>query len=318
MNIVANCAGRLDTILSQSLSKSRNALSDLIRSGAVSVNGKSTTKPSHKVQIADEIYIVLPAIKTPDFVADVDFDVEVLYEDSSFLVVNKPSDLVVHPASSHKGATLVDWLQHNKYSLSTISGELRNGIVHRLDKETTGGLIVAKTDTSHTKIAAQLENRSLGRYYLAVIDLPLKEDQIIDKPIARNRAKRTKMGIDRAGKEAKTAFVKLAQLGNLELIAAKLFTGRTHQIRVHLSSINRHIVGDELYGYKPSKDKIDGFFLHAFRLDLIHPETDKQISFTAPLPRHFMKLLQNYYEKEKIDEIIDNIERRFDTSFGVR
>lgn len=316
MNLTATEEARLDQFLSKALDKSRNSISDLIRSDAITVNGKTISKPSFKLNIDDQIEIDFPKPKELDLTINVDFDVEIIYEDDHLLVINKPSDLVVHPASSYKGATLVDWLKSRGYALSTISGERRNGIVHRLDKETTGLLIVAKTDIAHQKIAAQLEDRSLGRYYLAVIDLPLKESLTIDKPIARHPTKRTKMAIVPNGKEAKTSFVKLLDLDGTELIAAKLYSGRTHQIRVHLSSINRHILGDELYGYKRTKATLSGFFLHAYRLDLIHPATNKQISFTASLPKHFANLLEKH-TKERVDEIVSTIGDCFDNATRV-
>lgn len=313
MQIIASENSRLDIFLSSQLQKSRNSIGALIRSNAIKIDGVVVAKPSHKLTIGSIVEIELPKTPEIDPAPTVDFDIDILYEDDSFLVVNKPANIVVHPASTHKEATLVDWLQSKSYTLSTISGELRNGIVHRLDKETTGGLIIAKTDTAHQKIAAQLEDRSLGRYYLAVIDLPLKESVVIDKPIARHPTKRTKMAVVQNGKMAKTSFVKLAELDGFELIAAKLYTGRTHQIRVHLSSINRHIIGDELYGYKPPKDKIDGFFLHAFKLDLVHPNTNKRVDLFVPLPTHFVSLLQKHYTKDEIDEIICNIGRYFNS-----
>lgn len=306
---------RLDIFVSEQLAKSRNAVSELIRAGFVAVNGKPATKPSFALKPSDQVTVLLPEPKAPDQAIAVDFEVPVLYEDESFLIINKPANLVVHPATSHKGATLVDWLQSKNYTLSTISGETRNGIVHRLDKETTGGLIIAKNDVAHQKIAAQLEDRSAGRYYIAVIDQPLKDSLIVEKPLARHPTKRTKMAVVPNGKEAKTAFVKLAEFGKFELIAAQIFTGRTHQIRVHLGSLNRHIVGDEMYGYKQKSD----FFLHAYKLEFVHPRSAQTVSFIAPLPDHFTKLLSQHFTKEKIDEITSAsyISSCFDALFGL-
>ncbi len=174
------------------------------------------------------------------------------------MVVNKPSGLVVHPAPSVKGATLVDWLVSKGVSLSNILGKERYGIVHRIDKNTTGALVVAKTNEAHEKLSFQLRNKSMGRYYLAVIDHPLKESCIVEKPIGRSRKNRYKMDVVNGGKDSKSAFYKLIQNDdNLELIVAKLFTGRTHQIRVHLKSLGRHILGDVLYGFKSKEDTID-------------------------------------------------------------
>ncbi|HFQ60982.1 MAG TPA: RluA family pseudouridine synthase, partial [Epsilonproteobacteria bacterium] len=252
----AKTSGRIDKILATELDVSRNQVEKLVKDGLVSVNEKTISKTSFKVCEGDEIaYTFKEAQKR--VAPPIDFDVEVLYEDDYLLVVNKPSGLVVHPAPSVKEPTLVDWLIHKGISLSTISGEERHGIVHRIDKETTGALVVAKTNEAHEKLSEQLQDKSMGRYYLALIDCPLKDDTIVDKPIGRNPKNRLKMDVVPHGKSAKTAFVKLAQTAyDVELIAAKLFTGRTHQIRVHLNTLGRHILGDDLYGFKTKRDKI--------------------------------------------------------------
>ena len=229
-----------------------------------------------------------------------------LYEDEHFLVVNKPSGLVVHPAPSVKEPTLVDWLIHKGVSLSTISGEERHGIVHRIDKETTGALVVAKTNEAHEKLSLQLQEKSMGRYYLALIDCPLKEDTIVEKPIGRNPKNRLKMDVVPHGKSAKTAFVKLAQSEyGVELIAAKLFTGRTHQIRVHLNSLGRHILGDDLYGFKSKRDKIPRVNLHAYLLYLLHPITGEKMEFVAPLFDDMRAYMEKYFDQESIDKKIN-------------
>jgi 23S rRNA pseudouridine1911/1915/1917 synthase len=215
--------------------------------------------------------------------------------------------LTVHDAPSVKDATLVDWLKLKKISLSTISGEERHGIVHRLDKGTSGVMVIAKTNEAHTFLAKQLEDKSMGRYYLAIIDLPLKDNVIIEKPIGRNPNNRLKMSIEQNGKNAKSAFLKITQSKNekFELIAAKLFTGRTHQIRVHLSSINRHILGDNLYGFKGDLNKINRFYLHAYNLYLTHPITKKQMSFKANLPEDICKFLNENFNMENMNDNID-------------
>ncbi|HEY9129990.1 MAG TPA: RluA family pseudouridine synthase, partial [Sulfurovum sp.] len=244
----APTSGRLDKILAAQLDVSRNQVEKLIKDALVSVNDKTVIKSSFKVTEGDEIsYTFKEAEKR--VAPPVDFDIEILYEDDYMLVVNKPSGLVVHPAPSVKEPTLVDWLIHKGISLSTISGEERYGIVHRIDKETTGALVIAKDNKAHEALSMQLQDKSMGRYYLALIDCPLKENTVVDKPIGRNPNNRLKMDIVPHGRSAKTAFVKLltSQHG-VELIAAKLFTGRTHQIRVHLNSLGRHILGDDLYG----------------------------------------------------------------------
>ena len=295
-------SGRIDKILASQLDVSRNQVEKLVKDGLVSVNGKGISKTSFKVAEGDEItYTFKEAEKR--VVPPIDFDVEVLYEDDYLLVVNKPSGLVVHPAPSVKEPTLVDWLIHKGISLSTISGEERHGIVHRIDKETTGALVVAKTNEAHEKLSIQLQDKSMGRYYLALIDCPLKDDTIVDKPIGRNPKNRLKMDVVPHGKTAKTAFVKLAQtVYDVELIAAKLFTGRTHQIRVHLNTLGRHILGDDLYGFKTKRDKIARVNLHAYLLYLVHPETGEKMEFVAPIFDDMTDYITKYFDQDIVDK----------------
>jgi len=296
--------GRIDKILSHSLNVSRNQIEKLIREGLVEVNGARVEKTSHKVLAGDRIgYRFKEADKKE--AAEVDFDVEILYEDEDILVVNKPAGLVVHPAPSVKEATLVDWLIHKGISLSTVSGEERHGIVHRIDKETTGALVVAKNNDAHRSLSEQLQDKSMGRYYLALIDYPLKEDVTVDKPIGRNPKNRLKMDVVAGGKEAKTAFVKILQgRGDAELIAAKLYTGRTHQIRVHLRTLGRHILGDTLYGFKSKRDTISRVNLHAYLLYLTHPKTGEKMEFVAPLFEDMKAFLSKNFDQGEIDEKI--------------
>lgn len=297
---------RLDIFLSKKIDESRSAVSHLIKKSAVTVNDRSADKPSHKLRSGDRITVVFPEAETTPSDMVPDFDVPVIYEDDAILVINKPSGVVVHPAPSYKGPTLVDWLKHKGISLSTLSGEERHGIVHRIDKETSGAMVIAKSNEAHQALSEQLRDRSMGRYYLALIDLPLKDNCIVDAPIARNPKNRLKMGIVPGGKDAKSAFAKLALSQNEkhELIAAKLFSGRTHQIRVHLASLQRHILGDILYGYKGNDSKIDRVFLHAYLLYLNHPTTHKQMHFQADLPEDFRAVLDREFQKEIIYETI--------------
>ncbi len=306
---------RLDIYLSKKIDESRSAVSNLIKKSAVKINDHAVNKPSHKLRPDDRVTIVFPETETTPADLIPDFDVPIVYEDDQILVINKPSGVVVHPAPSFHGPTLVDWLKQKGISLSTISGEERHGIVHRIDKETSGAMVIAKTNEAHQLLSDQLKDRSMGRYYLALIDLPLKDHCIVDAPIARNPKNRLKMGIVPGGKEAKSAFAKLALAANekTELIAAKLFSGRTHQIRVHLSSLQRHILGDVLYGYKGNDSKIDRVFLHAYLLYLNHPTTKKQMHFKAELPADFTAVLDRDFQKETIHETIspEHIVNRF-------
>ncbi|MEA3513219.1 MAG: RluA family pseudouridine synthase [Campylobacterota bacterium] len=296
---------RLDIFLSNKLNESRNQIDNLIKKGCVQVSNKQNTKSGMKLKVDQIVNVNLPEVKKTEPL-EVKFDVEIVYEDEYFMILNKPSGVVVHGAPSVKEATLVDWLKLKNISLSTISGEERHGIVHRLDKGTSGLIVIAKTNEVHIGLSKQLEDKTMGRYYLAFTDLPLKDDLTITAPISRNPNNRLKMGIVPHGKSAKTSFIKLTNSLNTkyELIAAKLYTGRTHQIRVHLESINRHILGDDLYGFKGNTDKIKRVYLHAFNLYLKHPITNKEMNFVVDMPedmRSFYK--DNFNEEEYIEKV---------------
>ena len=437
-NLIAQCSERLDVFLSSQLEISRNQISNLIKSEAVRVDGAVQTKPGYKLSAGELVHIDYPAPAPQQTSAErLDFDIEILYEDDDLLVVNKPAGLTVHPAASVKEPTLVDWLKSRGYLLSTLGGELRAGIVHRLDKLTSGALLVAKNNAAHAALSAQLSDKSMGRIYLALIDLPLKEPCVIERPIARNPSNRLKMGIVPGGRSAKSAFYEIlsgAELTELQnsaercdeilntsagdsttasksagmdeilndyagadnadeisnnymrsadkipssragnagkipnnlvdsedkiltadmnanetkaarlaenkflnfknpaqnqilppinlksfnLVAAKLFTGRTHQIRVHLSSINRHILGDHLYGFKSENAKINRILLHAYLLYFIHPRSGKEVKICAGLPSEFLNFTTNQKVKDEIYEKIlpTNVERYFSDISG--
>ena len=311
---------RLDTAMSEALELPRNQIEKLIKNIGVSVNGKAVKKSSLKLSNGDVVTYDFVVAQEEASTYEVDFDIEVLYEDEDILVVNKPPLLTVHGAPSVKEATLVDWLKKRGISLSTISGEERHGIVHRIDKETSGALVIAKNNEAHLALSKQLEDKSMGRYYLALIDVPLKENMIIDLPIARNLNNRLKMAVMKEGRMAKSAFCKL--LPSLdekkELIAVKLFTGRTHQIRVHLSALSRHILGDSLYGFKSQNDTIPRVMLHAYVLYLRHPRTGQFMQINAPLMDDFEQYLTKNFNKEQLHEKIkfDSIIGCFDAYVG--
>ncbi len=302
---------RLDKFLALHIDTSRNQIEQLIKKGFVKVEDKIIEKTGLKLKENQKIEVTFPeteisSIKDEEFLKNSlkDKEIEIIYEDEHILVINKPYNLTVHEAPSVKDATLVDWLKLNKISLSTISGEQRHGIVHRLDKGTSGVMVVAKSNVAHINLAKQLENKSMGRYYLAIIDLPLKQNLVIEKPISRSPTNRLKMAVVESGKNAKSAFSKIALSKNekYELIAAKLFTGRTHQIRVHISSINRHILGDNLYGFKGELNKINRFYLHAYSLYLNHPITNEKMSFEAKIPNDMTFFLENNFERTELNE----------------
>lgn len=313
-NFIVLETNRLDKFLASKIDASRNQIEQLIKKDFVQVDGKTVNKTGIKLKENQIVDVHFPesefsSVKNLEFIEDSlkDKEIQIIYEDEYILVLNKPYNLTVHDAPSVKDATLVDWLKLQNISLSTLSGEERHGIVHRLDKGTSGVMVVAKTNEAHIELSKQLENKSMGRYYLAIIDTPLKDNIVINKSIARNPNNRLKMAIDENGRNAKSAFLKIALSNkeNFELISAKLFTGRTHQIRVHLSSINRHILGDNLYGFKGELNKINRFYLHAYYLYLIHPITKEQMGFKADLPNDMNEFLTTNFQGENINDKIN-------------
>lgn len=296
---------RIDIFIAQSLKMTRNQVAILIKENGVYVNGIQTKKTGFRLEEGDAVTIpkVEPIVEKEIMV---DFEIPILYEDEHILVINKPPFLTVHPAPSVKEATVVDWLRLRGHTLSTLGGNLREGIVHRIDKETSGALVIAKTNEAHEGLAKQLKDQSMGRFYLAIIDMPLKEDLLIDKPITRNIKNRLRMNVAPHGRASKSAFVKLSLSKNedMELIGAKLFTGRTHQIRAHLKSLSRYILGDDLYGFKSQKAKIPRVMLHAYGLHFLHPVTSKTLLFCAPLYEDFRSILAQHFNKEFFDETL--------------
>jgi len=318
-SFISKSSGRLDKLLSLHIGVSRNQVEKLIKDGLVSIDKKVVKKPSFKLTPNLLVEYSFRDAPKEEF-EDIDIKIDTLYEDEDILVINKPSSLVVHPAPSVKEPTLVDWLRKQDIRLSTISGEERNGIVHRLDKDTSGALLIAKSNFAHEALSKQLQDRSMGRYYLGVINYPLKDNIIVDKPIARNPKNRLKMAIVEGGKEAKTAFAKIdVSSKDTELIAAKLFSGRTHQIRVHLSSLNRYILGDKLYAPQSIKH-MHRIFLHAYLLYFIHPRSNKLIEVKAPLFSDMQEYIDNNFRKGlddenfKINEYFKDIDTNFTTA----
>ncbi len=294
MKIVADKNQRVDKFLSEYLKENRNQIEQLIKKGAVKINQKVAKKGGVKLKKGDIIEIDFPK-KEEKEQKEVEFDIPILYEDEHLLVINKPPGIVVHPAPSVKEPTLVDWLKQKGFSLSTIAGDERFGIVHRIDKETSGALVIAKDNKTHEFLSKQLKNKSMGRYYLMLLNEPLKEPKCVNAPIGRNPKIRTKMGIVENGKEAKTLFVPVYE----NLTAAKLFTGRTHQIRVHLTTLGRYILGDKTYGKKNQDKRV---MLHAKEIYFLHPN-GKKLSIIAPLFDDFKKNLPKGIKDEEINSI---------------
>ena len=315
-NYISDTEDRLDKFLSTTLNQTRSQIETLIKKGCVTVDNKLISKSGQKLKIGQNIEINFPEIQQieSNFSQEeiLKFDIKIIYEDDYILVIDKPIGLVVHDAPSVREATLVDWLKLKNISLSTISGEERHGIVHRLDKGTSGLLVVAKTNEAHQKLSSQLEDKSMGRYYIACIDIPLKDDIVVEKPIGRNPNQRLKMAVINDGRFAKTAFKKLIENKNTdnnshkyELICAKLFTGRTHQIRVHLESLGRRILGDDLYGFKGKDSNIERIFLHAYSLYLRHPITNESFEFVSEIPENMQNLLDKNFDKGTMNEKIN-------------
>ncbi len=313
---ISNSTDRLDKFLSIILAQPRNQIEALIKNSCVKIDDKIVIKSGQKLKMGQEITVYFKeAIPSgSNFLPEeiLQYDIKIVYEDDYILIVDKPIGLVVHDAPSVKEPTLVDWLKLKNISLSTLSGEERHGIVHRLDKGTSGLLVIAKTNEAHTNLSAQLEDKSMGRYYIACIDIPLKNDILVEKPIGRNPNQRLKMAVTKDGRFAKTAFKKLIENKNnednsnkYELICAKLFTGRTHQIRVHLESLNRRILGDDLYGFKGKDSNICRIFLHAYSLYLKHPITNKNFEFVAQVPQNMQNLLEQNFDKGIMNEKIN-------------
>lgn len=306
MEFICKESKRLDVVMSETLNLPRNQVEKLIKNVGVYIDDKLTHKCSVKLVEGNVVrYEFVEADESPSQY-EINFDVPILYEDDDLLVINKPPFLTVHAAPSVKEATLVDWLKFKGINLSTISGEERHGIVHRIDKETSGALVIAKNNEAHVSLSAQLEDKSMGRYYLAIIDLPLKENIVVEMPIGRSLKNRLKMDIVKEGRMAKSAFAKLVLSKDTkkELIAAKLFTGRTHQIRVHLQALSRHILGDSLYGFKSQNGTIPRVMLHAYILYLKHPRTGQLLQINAPLWDDFNTYLIHHFTKEEVDEKI--------------
>lgn len=286
---------RLDSYLAEILpDMSRSHISGLIRKEKVLVNGK-TVKPGYSLLAGDTIRLIEEAPKETSVLAE-DIPMDIVYEDEDIIIVNKPKNMVVHPAAGHYENTLVNALMfHCKDSLSGINGELRPGIVHRIDKDTTGLIIACKNDKAHQSVADQLAAHSITRRYVALCNGVIKENEgTIDKNIARSRTDRKKMSVadPEDGRRAVTHFTVLERFPHHTLIECRLETGRTHQIRVHMASIGHSLAGDELYGIKKDRLSGNGQYLHAKVLGLIHPSTGEYLEFSSDLPEYFNTTIQ--------------------------
>ncbi len=288
---------RLDSYIALEESNlSRMTVKRLIEEGKVFVNDKQA-KNSYKVKVGDIIEVEEPELKSVDIIAQ-DIPLNVIYEDDDIIVVNKQKGMVVHPANGNWDGTLVNAIMSRcKNSLSGIGGEIRPGIVHRLDKDTSGLLIIAKNDNAHLKLSEQIKNRKVKKIYYALVRGVIPENEAtINMPIARSTKDRKKMAVDKNGKEAITHFKVLKRFDKYTLLEVKIDTGRTHQIRVHLSEIGYPIVGDEVYSNGKNEFGVHGQLLHSKILEFKHPITDKEMHLEADLPEEFSNVLKKLEE----------------------
>ncbi|PAB02001.1 RluA family pseudouridine synthase [Enterococcus canintestini] len=288
---------RIDKALTQYLPDyTRSQIQQWLKEGVVFLNGQ-TVKANYKVKMGDEIVIQIPAPATLELIPE-DLDLDIVYEDEDVAVVNKPQGMVVHPSAGHRKGTLVNGLLYQLNNLSTINDVVRPGIVHRIDKDTSGLLMIAKNDAAHESLAAQLKDKTSLRKYVALVhgNIP-HEKGTIEAPIGRSKVNRKMQAIREDGKPAITHFTVLERFGDFTLVELQLETGRTHQIRVHMQYIGFPLAGDPTYGPKKTL-KGNGQFLHAKLLGFTHPRTQAKMVFEAPLPPVFEKTLTNLRKKD--------------------
>lgn len=282
---------RLDTFLAENLDgKSRSFIQGLIEKEEVLVNS-NIKKSNYKLRIGDEVQVNIPD-PTHVNIEPEDIPIDIIYEDSDVIVVNKPQGMVVHPAPGNYEGTLVNALLNHCSDLSGINGVARPGIVHRIDKDTSGILVVAKNDNAHNKLSEQFKEHSITRVYLALVEGIIKEDEgTIDAPLARHPKERIKIAIVPSGRRAVTHYKVIKRFKEHTLVQCKLETGRTHQIRVHMCHIGHPLVGDPVYGYKKQKFNLEGQMLYAQKLGFIHPKTNDYIEFQCDIPSYFKNVL---------------------------
>lgn len=283
---------RIDKVLNELTDLSRSYIQKLIKKDNVYCNGKVVDRKKDKIKENDEVLIKVPPSKESNIKAQ-DIELDFVYEDDDIIIVNKKPGMVVHPAPGNWEKTLVNALLHYTDKLSSINGVKRPGIVHRIDKDTSGLLMVAKNNNAHNFLAKQLKNHTTERRYYAIVHGTIRQKEgTIDAPIGRNKKNRIKMDVVADGKDAVTHFKVIERFPKYTLLELKLETGRTHQIRVHMSYINHHILGDPLYGRSKEKVKHEGQLLHAKTLGFVHPTTKEYMRFDSELPEYFQRILK--------------------------
>ena len=279
---------RIDAYLRANTEFSRSRVSNLMLEGAVSVDGEVQVKPSYKVSAGQRVVLAVPQVRSVDIVPQ-NIPIDILYQDADVVIVNKPCGMVVHPAAGNEDRTLVNALLYHVHDLSGIGGEMRPGIVHRLDKDTSGLILIAKNDKAHALLSDQFKERSMEKHYRAVAFGNFREESgLIDAPIARHPVDRKKMAIVPDGKPSQTEWKVLERLKGATYLDVHLLTGRTHQIRVHMHSIGHPLLGDRIYAPNiKTSVHIPRLMLHACSLAFTHPTTGERMELTAPLPEKF-------------------------------
>ena len=296
--VIAEKSERLDVYLSEKLDKTRSAVKKLVEDKNVTVNGK-VEKAGKTLKEGDEITVVLPDPVKLDLEAE-NIPLDIIYQDEDIAIINKPQGMTVHAGNGVHGSTLVNALLYHLDSLSGINGVIRPGIVHRIDKDTSGLLVVAKNDAAHVSLSEQIKNKTCRRIYLALVEGVVKEnDGVIDTFIGRSDKNRTMMAVKSDGRRAVTHYKVIRRYKDYTLMEFSLETGRTHQIRVHTKYLGHPVVGDPVYGYKTQKFRLNGQLLHAFRLELTHPKSGERMSFEAPLPDYFRAVLAKLDSSQK-------------------
>lgn len=300
---------RVDAFLAENTELSRTRVQALIKDDHVRVNGK-TVKPNALLQSGDSVEMIIPEVQSSEIIPE-NIPIDIIYEDDALIVLNKPQGLVVHPSAGHESGTLVNGLLYHVHDLSGIGGVERPGIVHRIDRMTSGLLVIAKNDSVHIALSEQFATHTAGREYLAIVHGGFSEiSGIVDAPIGRSDKDRKKMAVVRSGKPAVTHWELIERLGDYSFMKMVLETGRTHQIRVHMAYIHHPLAGDDVYGTGRNNLGLEGQALHGYKLHFKHPVLNREMNFYAPLPDYFVTALKRLHSATDIDALyLDNSER---------